>query len=132
MRNKLSLPFFLLVPLFLSAAHIFFVAQDAYIQLWWLDIPAHLAGGLWIAWCYLLIKRDAKLLGMMSWVLGIGIIWEVMEYTLPIAFLGFGMPKSPDSIRILGTLWDLFVDMIASALFWFTLPAYYKYTKRDA
>lgn len=73
-------------------------------------------GGAWVAYLFLVLRRRARPIAIISFVFLIGIGWEVLEYMFNVPFFGVGEASFADSLWILDTLMDLFFDVIAAML----------------
>ena len=81
-----------------------------YSLIWWLDMPMHFLGGLWVGLALLFIfpiSKDIlhpkKIFQIILGVLVIGIFWEFFEISLNNLTL-------KDSFNVLDTISDLFFD----------------------
>ena len=100
----------LLVLFALACLHIFGLIHFLYWQYRWLDIIAHLLGGVWIGfnvlWIGAVRSKTSPVLFCAAAGLGIGMLWEVFE-----AY--FGITSFP--IDAFDTTKDLVMDMLGSA-----------------
>ena len=79
-------------------------------SIWWLDIPLHFFGGVWVGLFFLYVFYQKNYLlkdvaGVLLCVLCIGIFWEVFEY---IVFNRIG----GDSFNLTDTLSDIGFDIL--------------------
>jgi hypothetical protein len=93
----------------------FAVEHSLYWRIWWLDMPMHIAGGLWAGLCAAwILARQGKTFTL-AWCLAfaflIGIGWEIFEYSE-----GLTMPVYFDYPY--DTTKDLFMDLFGSVLGW--------------
>ncbi|MBI5470698.1 hypothetical protein HY968_05295 [Candidatus Kaiserbacteria bacterium] len=82
-----------------------------YLSIWWWDIPAHFLGGLWAgflgAWFFFNWKRRLSVLECALFAFGVGILWEIFEYTN-----GVGGSVGPFMGYWADTIKDLVFDVI--------------------
>lgn len=94
---------------------------NAYIRFPWLDMPTHFAGGIAMAYLYLIVIRHAQMLTgaiplVIQGLLSVGltavtaILWEFLEYLSDIAF-GTMM-----NLGVADTLSDLFFGLSGACL----------------
>lgn len=108
--------------IFLSALFIlsiFLISQfvfeptHLYYEIWWLDIPMHIFGGLAFALLFISVlnlkNKKVKFLEIVLFVMIVGILWEIYEYAIHI-YLG------KDWNGVLDTIKDLFDDLLGATL----------------
>lgn len=97
-----------------------------YFYIWWLDIPMHILGGLWVALTSLVLyyafpeskEKDRSLIFVyalaIASVLAIGLIWEIYEFSVDHMF-SLALNKVGDTLKDLGD--DFIGGVIGAALF---------------
>lgn len=114
MKNVfLSLLFILVI---FSISQFIFVPTYLYYEIWWLDIPMHILGGMAFALLFVFTlnfkNRKATFLEIILFVMVVGIVWEIYEYAIHI-YLG------KDWNGILDTIKDLFDDFLGASFVYF-------------
>ncbi len=99
-----------------SISHFIFELTYLYYEIWWLDIPMHILGGVSFALLFVSVLNlkniEIKFSEIILFVFIIGILWEIYEYAIHI-YLG------KDWNGILDTIKDLFDDIIGASIVYF-------------
>ena len=100
----------LIVVLMVSGIHFIASARNLYDLIWWIDIPQHFLGGLWVGlaclWLFAVARRPIPgLLTLFLMVFAIGIAWEIYEYV-------FGISYGP--MYVYDTAKDLLMDCVGA------------------
>lgn len=106
---------------FILLVHAAALYRDLYFHFWWLDIPVHILGGLWIALFGLTryyatphieeknYSRSFVVVFAVALTLCIGLFWEIYEFGVQHAIGDFG-------IGLADTLLDLVDDLIGALI----------------
>ena len=97
-----------------------------YYSVWWLDIPMHIAGGIWVASAFIYIARTTKdllpansvaaFINCLGVVALIGILWEFYELLADVyVFHKYPLLAAPGILHF-DTLKDLFDDLIGGTI----------------
>jgi hypothetical protein len=101
MKIFLKMPFLgvVLIGIIIAIIYALSIFYSLFYEIWWLDIPMHFLGGLWIAllsaWFFSHFsffysrKGNTKFVWstLVFLVILIGVLWEIFEYTTGIAAL---------------------------------------------
>lgn len=99
-----------------AVSQFIFTPMYLYYEIWWLDIPMHILGGLGVAMlAFSSLKYQNKEISfakIILFVMIIGVLWEIYEYLMHIISL-------KDWNGILDTIKDLFDDFLGASLVYF-------------
>lgn len=126
--------YLVLTLLMILSLHIPSVIYDWYYNVWWIDTPLHILGGLWLGFLlfYILQKQNLESLFFknknlskenlifvflyLGFIIIIGVFWEYYEFTVDVLIL----KKYPYNLEpgyiLFDTLKDLFNDLIGGLL----------------
>ncbi len=97
-----------------------------YHYIWWLDIPMHIAGGLWVALAALVLYYRSSLVAVrdsgahfvfafaVASALSVGLVWELYEFSVAHA-VSLADDGTLDTLKDLGD--DLLGALIAAFIF---------------
>jgi uncharacterized membrane protein YjdF len=96
--------------LMVSGIHFVASARNLYDLIWWIDIPQHFLGGIWVGlaclWLIAVARRPIPaLLTIFLMVFAVGIAWEIYEYA-------FGISGGP--MYVYDTAKDLLMDCLGA------------------
>ncbi len=101
----------LVVLAILATIHIAALGNDLYWILPWLDLVTHFLGGVWSAlfifWLGVVFHRPPNVFLVASFVLVLGVAWEIFEYSV-------GISAAAD--YALDTLSDLCMDLLGAVV----------------
>ncbi len=107
MKNIFLSALFILI--IFSVSQFIFEPTYLYYEIWWLDIPMHILGGLSFALLFISIfnyqKKKITFAKLVLVVMMVGILWEIYEYDVHIFF-------GRDWNGIADTIKDLFDDFL--------------------
>jgi hypothetical protein len=96
-----------------------------YYSVWWLDIPMHIMGGIWVASAFFYTARMRNILpantaAAVIFCLGVvalvGVLWEFYEFLADIYVFHKYTPLAAPGVLHFDTLKDLFDDLVGGSL----------------
>ncbi len=130
--GRFFLPF-LLSAVLVGGLDLLGVFFDLYWKYWWFDIPLHMLGGFFVAFCAFAFASYAKksftshelLLFLVLTVLVVGVLWEVFEFTTDLV-----LRENP--YYLFDTVKDILDDSIGAVLAWLLLRLHHGTMDRSA
>lgn len=118
-----SLIFLLLFLAAILTLHVLSVVEEWYVTIDWIDIPLHVAGGMWVALVFLYVQERyapglptvvpwwMNILLIAGFVMLVGVMWEWLEYGFDL-FFAQDRASWRAQLGLPDTMGDLFADLM--------------------